>query len=483
MKVVWLVSADESLSPKLKSELDRTGVSYLVRHAKKVAQIPDEHVQSTGVAALVDSFHVEHTGFDGLKKLRERGFKGPIYMFGEPAPEKTTGPFTDLELSGFFPAIERADLSYIAGVVHNCFSLNEQLNLPTFLNSENKVGSAKISKYEDVEAISQKLSLFASRFGVKDDTLKKVIMGLCMGHIQTKHGESQIPEPFEIRFGTDRNKIVLTVPSHSKSNNIKVIRNEFAQALANFHNAELKNSALFQEFHHLVKAVNNLSIFGGSSAKDTEFPDPMFLTTRIQFGVSTQNDAHLGYYFSIHHTKPSESLDEATAHLPLLIDAEGSEQEAASSPKSNVTSHSEKDLKEILNDPVVVGDSPDQRGERIPLNTNSHQIDNGPEGAKLSEDEMIVNKNYLEKLKNDVKELKATNEALAEDIFKLMKERKEPALDTELRKQNEELKAKNEKLEADFDASIRVLQQQIDDLKNTDEAPSTEKKDSKKSAA
>lgn len=465
MKVVWLVSGDGSSCPTLQKELDRSGASYLVRHAVKIPQIPSEHLQSSGVAVLIDSFHVEHTGFAGLKELRDLGFKGPIYMFGEPAPEKTTVPFTQLQLSGFFPALERADISYIAGLIHHGFEFGSDFKLPLLLSPQHKEGSAKISKHEDLDAITQKLSLFGARFGVKEETIRKAIMGLCMSHIQTKHGESQIAEPFDLRFGTDRLKIVLAVPGQAKGNSIDMLRNEFSQALGNFHNTELKTSALFQEFHHLVKAVNNLSIFGGSSQTETEYPDPLYLVTRIQFGGSAPADTHLGYYFSIHHTKPTENIEAAVAHLPLLPDPTTEKPETSSLSKSNVTAHSEKDLSEILNDPIVMGDSPVEKGEHIALGASSNQLGVHARDTKLGDDETIVNKHYLEKLKANIKELKGANETMSEDIFKLMKERKEPALDTELRKQNDELKAKIEKMEKEFDAAVGMLKTQIDELK------------------
>ncbi|HVJ65553.1 MAG TPA: hypothetical protein VM901_09885 [Bdellovibrionota bacterium] len=479
MKVVWLISGDDASCARLQKELDRSSAPYLVRHATKISQIPSEHLDSTGVAALIDSFHIEHTGFEGLKELRDLGFKGPIFMFGEPAPEKTTVPFTTLELSGFFPAIERADLSYIAGIIHHSFALATDIHLPLFLSPEHKAGSAKIAKQEDLDAITQKLSLFAGRFGVKEETLKKALMGLCMGHIRSKHGESQIDEAFELRFGTDRNKIVLSVPAHSKGNLTSVLRNEFAQALSNFHNSTLKTSVLFQEFHHLVKAVNNLSILGGTSKAETEFADPMFLVTRIHFGTPAQTAGHLGYYFSIHHVKPSTNLDPATAHLPL-IEAKPSVPVAETNDLSRmtVTSHSEKDLSEILNDPIVIGDTPEKKGERISLTSSANQnaADEKDKQARLTDDETIVNKNYLEKLRNDFTSLKELNEIMSQDVFRLTKERKEPTLDTELRKQNEELKAKLAKAEAEFAVALKILNQQIDELRGS-ETP--EKKDAK----
>ncbi len=481
MKVVWLISGDNRTSPLLQKELERSGDSYLVRHTDKIPKIPKEHLQSSGVAILIDSFHVEHTGFDGLKQLRELGFRGPIYMFGEPAPEKTTVPFTDLELSGFFPAVERADLSYIAGIIHHCFELNGEMQIPLMLNKEHKAGSAKITQQADLDTITQKLSLFASRFGVKEDTLKNAIMGLCMGHIQTKHGESQIAEPFELKFGTDRNKIVLSVPAHSKGNYTSVLRNEFAQALANFHNSALKNSVLFQEFHHLVKAVNNLSILGGSSKAETEYADPMFLVTRIQFEPPSSNETHMGYYFSIHHTKPSEDLDSTSANLPLVVEAPaGSAEPLTESARISVTSHSENDLREILNDPVVVGDAPDIKGEKISLTESTNE--SRERQTQISEDEALVNKTYLEQLKSELATLRETNEIMSHDILRLMKERKEPALDAELRKQNEDLKAKLERLEAEFEAALKILSQQIEELKNKDSKDSAKPADKKKAA-
>jgi hypothetical protein len=471
MKVVWLVSGDSSVLPKLQKELERSGAPYLVRHSHKISLLPPEHLGSTSTAVLVDSFHVEHTGFDGLKELRELGFKGAIYMFGEPAPEKTTIPFTQLELSGFFPAVERADLSYIASIIHHGFELNDQLKLSSFLGNEHKAGSAKITNQEDVEKITQKLTGFASRFGVKEETIKKTIMGLCMGHIQTKHGESQISEPFELNFGTDRSKIVLSVNAHSKGNDSNVLRSEFAQALANFHNSSLKNSVLFQEFHHLVKAVNNLTIIGGSSKVPTECPDPMFLITRIQFESLAKTDTHLGYYFSIHHTKPSEDMDLVTANLPLLVDSFKQDADKLKKTKeSTVTSHSEKDLNEILNDPmIVIGDAPESQGEKTSLTSSS---DDTPEQRKekesrLSHDEKIVNKYHYEKLKNELELLKENTEILSQDIFRLMKERKEPALDTELQKQNEELKNKIVSMESEFEAAVKKLNNEIEELKTS----------------
>lgn len=480
--MVWLISADDTSCSKIQKEFDRCGSPYLVRHASKITQVPPEHINSTGVAFFIDSFHSEHLGFSGLKLLREKNFKGLVYMFGEPAPEKATNAFTDLQLSGFFPSIERADLAYVTGLVHHSFELQTDVNLNLLLNTEHKLGSAKITKLDDLDEISKKLSLFASRFGVEEDSIKKAVMGLCMSHIQTKHGESQIHEPFELKFGTDRLKIVLQVPTHSKGNKIDVLRNEFAQALSNFHNSELKNSVLFQEYHHLVKAVNNLSVIGGGSSSELEYPDPLFLITRIQFQTKSKESGQLGYYFSIQQTRPNDSLDERVAKLPLIEEAKETKIDTSTQDTPNVRSHSEKDLQEILSEPVIVGDLPADKGEDIALNAESSQIGKDVKDTKISEDETIVNKHYYEKLKQDLKDIRLANETMSEDVFRLMKERKEPALDTELKKQNEDLKSKIQKMETEFDAALKSLQTQIDELKEKNNENKTDKKDPKKAA-
>ncbi len=191
MRIVWLVGGPASAKTALERALDaeRMGVPFAVHTASSVQEIPHEHYANPGVVALLDAFSARDQGFAGVRTLRDAGFKGHIFLFGEPAPEEAANAFNSMGLSGFFPPYERADYFFIGGVIHAAIAYDGNLDVNRFILPGGRSSFETLRSLKDFNTFSAKLATFVSKFGIELGRLRKVLMALSLPHVKTDTGQ------------------------------------------------------------------------------------------------------------------------------------------------------------------------------------------------------------------------------------------------------------------------------------------------------
>lgn len=505
MRVVWIFGGTESARQQLERSLARkAGAKYLVRRADRIEDIPEGHFGNTGVTALVDAFHSELQGFEGVKALRASGFFGPIFLCGEPAPEVAATMLPQLDLSGFFPPFDRLDVGLVSGVIHAKLVFDGTVDLEWFLNPGGRSSIETIRTLKDFHSFCTKLATFVSRFGVDVQQLKKVLMGLTLPHVKTGGGTLSVEQPFTIQYGLDPTKVLLGLSSFSRGASWNVMRSETSQALSQLKNAQAPVSSLLPELHHVVRATENIVLFAGSARAPKEESDPVFLLTSLLFPNSSGaagKSVGSGHYFCV------ASFVQATAELSddeAIAPADGSSPSAAepvapelsaslpdspseikqesvamaevaappeSPPPSGLIEN--VDLNRILSEPKLVGDAP----KSVPVAQKaSTRLAVPPAATEKNVGSVSPVSGHGESLPpGEAERLKAVCTAMSNDIRRLMRERREPTTDRELREAKAELEEKvrrlienidklNEQI-AERDGQIETLRAQVESLR------------------
>ena len=497
MRLVWLIGAPASAKTSLEQALarERTGVDFLVRTASNVQEIPDKHFANPGTIALVDSFSVHHKGFEGAKVLRDRGFKGHIFLFGEPAPEEISQALISYGLAGFFPTFERADWFFVGGVISATTDYTGSIEVNRFITPGGRCSFETIRNLKDFNSFSAKLAAFVGRFGVDLPKLKKVLMALSLPHVKTDSGSPAIEQPFAIHYGMDPHKIVLAANTFSRGAAVDVVRRNYASAVSSIRNETPITGAMFPEFIHLTKATQNLILVGGSAAGgEAGALDPLYMITTVTFPPKDASTVVVPYFFSFVHVVPSAEIVEgeeepsAPEEVPP-VEAESPIQDAP--PEGSLMPSSELD--ELLAEPKLVGDAPlivgdptdlvpqDILGEES-ITGDLESSTNGEEGqvgilvtmpsSGLGSTEL---QRKLDQALAECENLRKTCDAMGADIKRLMKERRQPTTDKELRdatlRLQEQVKLLNvEKMKAlemvgSRDKQIELMKVQIETLK------------------
>lgn len=502
MRLVWVIGAPPSTQAALERMLsvERTGVTYAVRQADSLSQIPETHLTNPGVVILVDAFSTETRGFAGLKQLRERGFKGPLFLFGEPANEEASQAFATLGLSGFFPPFERADLPFVAGVVHSSVEYDGTVEIQRFIQAGGRSSSETIRSLADFNAFSAKLAAFVTRFGIEPNRLRKVLMALSLPHVKTDSGAPSIEHAFQVHYGMDPYKVVLACPTFSRGANLENVRANYAGALSAMRSDKPFAGAMFPEFHHITKATENLVLLcGSSSSADPLTIDPIMLLTTLTFPPKDKA-APVPYFFSFVHVVPTAELQESevegaaadeSAPHPAEVTAPLHPEEPAA-----VAAHEEtakgllqtEDLGDLLAEPKLVGDAPIVVGEDSGFASNvlpfgapedilaGTSAPTGADGAPavdimtgepvapaegVSEADLSGPASELaQRLQAALAEiamLRRTCESMGQDIKRLMKERRTPTTDKELRAVNEQLQESVKQLKLDKGKALEMV--------------------------
>ncbi len=377
MRLVWLIGAPASAKTALEQALthDRTGILYTVRTAASVAEVPDEHFANPGVIALLDAFSVQHKGFEGVKLLRDRGFKGHVFIFGEPAPEEVSLALTSLGLSGFFPPFERVDWFFVGGVIHASTEYDGSIDVQRFISPGGRCSFETIRSLKDFNAFSAKLAAFVGRFGIDLPKLKKVLMALSLPHVKTDSGSPAIEQPFSIYYGMDPKKIALATQTHSRGAAMDVVRKSYASAVSSIRSEVPLTGAMFPEFIHLTKVTQNLVLLGGSATNtDLHTFDPVLLVTTIPFPPKDATATVRPYFFSFIHVVPAADIVESDGATPapaaseVLVAATPAPEAPVEdqSPLAAGTLLDSSDLGDLLAEPKLVGDAPTVIAESEP---------------------------------------------------------------------------------------------------------------------
>lgn len=529
MRIVWLVGGPASAKPALERALaaERMGVPFAVHTATSVQEIPQEHYANRGVVALLDAFSAQDQGFAGVRTLRDAGFKGHIFLFGEPAPEEAANAFNSMGLSGFFPPYERADYFFIGGVIHAAIAYDGNLDVNRFILPGGRSSFETLRSLKDFNAFSAKLATFVSKFGIELGRLRKVLMALSLPHVKTDTGQPAIDQPFSIYYGMDPVKVVLGARSFSRGVALPNLVSSYTEALVAHRSDKPFQGAMFPEFFHLTKATQNLLLFSGSATATTSAVDPVYLLTVMPFPAKANTATASSYFFSCMHVVPSLEIAEgeeapaASGEAPMETAATALNESVAttSTPNEDFTQSApadsapegsmlldSSDVGALLAEPKIMGDAPvlvpvaGVESSVVSLSSSgsafapeeSEEESGGapvdilaaPEGdlapsegvtGDLISDQSEELQRKLNAALAELEHHKQANEAMGADIKRLMKERRQPTTDRELRDSNQRLAEQvktltGEKLKAlemvsTRDKQIELMKVQIDTLK------------------
>ena len=467
MRQVWVLSEDARVQSRLSAGFleSRFQVKYRVQVARTLADVPDAHLADPGVSFFLDAFSPSNPGFDGLKKLRARGFRGPAFLLGEPAPEDAADPFLKDALTGFLPPIDRSDVFLAAGLVHAFHHFDGEIDLKWFLHPGGKAALESIATIKDFNQLVLKLMNFVSRFGVNIQKLKRALVALSSSHVKNTPKGPTVIKPFKICYGIDSGKLILGVSLDSGEVKGDKFLEDFGVTLSQVKGQAKASASPRSDILNVAKITSNLVFLGGcarAKASSTEF----FLLSTISFlkGATSQVEP---YFFAYVNAQASEEMLADSVKL-----------EVVPSPVAAPVAAQKKDLFE----PSVTGDRPADTqlssGE-TPLSAYT-EGSSAPSRESLSNPAMgmeadpdLVKK--LETLQNDLDQHKRLSEALAADVKRLMKERREPLTSADLKESLVEVNARlkhlqehNKKLtemKSQKESQIELLTAQIERLK------------------
>lgn len=466
MRVVWVVGGHDAILSELQKGLssERLFVEYLIRRADKLSDIPATHLKHPGTVFLLDCFQPQLAGLEGLKKLHAMGAKGSVYLFGEPAPESAIEAFRQYNLAGFFPAMDRVDPYLVAGILHYKLYFSGTLKMENFISPTGKAAVEQIKSLKDFGAFQNKLGAFIGKFGIDLSQMRKVLMGLSLAHVKTGSGAPSIEQGFPIYYGMDPRKVCIAVPAFSKGANAQALMTELCQVLGSLKSPTGINHGLFPEIHHVAKAAENLVIFSGNALAPQDSRDPMMLLATLPFPDQADDRGSALYHFSLSLVQSTEEMTPEEAN-----EATGLARPGVPAPASPVPAPAPEsprtlevvDIQKILSEPKITGDVPKTLPEFI---TPENAAPVSAEHSAMS----IQDKEELMRLREEVK-------VLSVDIKRLMKERRQPTTDRELRDAFNVVEEKMKSVQADRtkilrdvelrDKQIEILKQQIEEIK------------------
>lgn len=475
MRQVWVLSDDVQVQSRLGTAFleSRYHVKYRVQVARALSDVPDAHIADHGVTFFVDAFSSKNPGFEGLKKLRSRGFKGPIFMFGEPAPEDAVEPFTKDFLSGFLPPIDRCDMFVAAGLVHAFHYFEGEIDLKWFLDTGGKAALEPIANIKDFNQLVLKLMNFVSRFGVNIQKLKRALVALSSSHVKNTPKGPTVSKPFKLCYGMDANKLILGVSLDAEELKNTKFLEDFGTTLSQVKGQGKGTTNPRSDILNVAKITSNLIYLGGNAR--SQVPTDAFLLTSISFakGQAVQVEP---YFFSYVDARPSAELTEANADLHTS---------AAGAPNLSLAPEPAPRKKELF-EPSIMGDKPAElevEKQMMDSQLSSYVDEIGEEKkaavaaaqehAAQAEDPELMKK--LHANDQELDRYKKLSEALASDVKRLMKERREPLTSADLKESMAELSARlkhlqdqNKKLtelKAQRESQIELLTAQVERLK------------------
>ncbi len=488
MRVVWIVGGHEDVRLQFEKQLasELYDGLFVVRQTEDLGQIPAEHLANPGVVMCVDAFHSELGGFEGIRKLRGLGFSGAIFLFGEPAPESASTLWEELNIAGFLPPFERLDVPFAAGLIYYRLSFEGSVNAAKFLAVSGRASSEVLHSVAELNAFATKLASFVGRFGVDLQQLKKVIMGLTLPHIKVTSKGPSVDPAFTIVYGLDPTKLVLGVGSYSRGASRAVLRHEMVTALHDLQESRNPVSSILPEVHHVVRATRNVVVFSGHAKVEAESTDPLFVLTTLLFrsGAGAAKSESHHYHATLGFVGPTPEMTELEAFAEVGVTA--SPQAAVIEPDESETapSHSAPhqdqsldrfDLEKILAEPRVVGDAPVDSDAVVARSTIR-----APEGDPVEGEAYVggpADRRSDSELAREVERLKAVCAAMNFDLKRLLRERREPTTDKELRESyrdldekcrrlNQERTTLQERLE-EREKQVELLKAQLEALRKT----------------
>ncbi len=501
LRLLWIIGADPNSLGAFEKALsqNKMGAEYFVRYADSPEEIPDEHMNETGVATIIDAFHPRFPGFEGVKHLRERGFQGHIYLMGEPSTDSAHETFQQLTVSAYLPPYERLDIAFAAGLIHSHFYGLQNGALSHFLSDGGRAASTNIKSYADFNRFLSTISLFAGKFGVDQSLLKKLLLGITLPHFRTENGTMIVDTPFVLSYGMDPVKLLLSCSSFSRGSDIIEIENEFCTAVMRMKDQSV-NSTIFPEFNHVLRSVENLIIFLGNPNSAEESTESMQLLSAIGFHQPGKTVAKSMTLAGFAKLTQSHDVDLEIAKLPLKRpDIAEAVATKPSIPPSIASASEESLLPAEEQNPTTPAAATDDSADST-LTLNPDEIDQllGPaspedvappeattesetsdsevaadsesvrEAKRVAEELLAASGAELETKNNEINRLKELCVSMSADIKRLMKQRREPTSDKELKDAYTTAQEKIKKLTEEknkFDAEVKAKTAEIESLK------------------
>jgi hypothetical protein len=507
MRQIWVISDDKSVSEQLAKALtyEVFGMRYGVAQSDSVAMIPDRDIKDPGVVFLVDAFHSPVAGFTGVRELRRRGFKGHIFVCGEPAPEEAVDPFSKEEFSGFFPPTHRLDYHFTAGLIHYALHFSGDLRLSQFLSKGGRASTENIQSIQDFNQLTLKLINFVNRFGVDIQKIKKALVSLSYSHVQPGAGGISIPKPFRLSFGLDPKKIIIATNIELDSEKDQQLREEFCKSLTD-HRTEVTPASQKSgrpDFRNTARLTENLTvIWGDANSADWKKSGKAYVLIAIPFNFQTAKGER-PYFFNYIRIQPSKEKEDAFVAKADEV-AVGSVTHIAGAAPATSDFQAIHQVHETpstepqeVHEPTIMGDTPSNfepdiaesalremvadtqatpaTGDgNLDVPPNSDNPD-GPGENAIASQEYEALKDKFDNAQKELSEQKVLAKSLAEDVKRLMRERRQPISAGELKELNEELKGKIERIQAQNkalidelavkDARMKDLEEQVKRLK------------------
>ncbi len=460
------------------------GLDYILKFADSPDKVDPNDLPNPGVVALFDAFSLTSPGFEGVKTLRSRGFQGRVFLFGEPALEMAIDPFKTLKLSGFFPSFDQVDLSFASGVIHHQLYYDGDINLNGFLQKGGRGSSEVIHNFKEFSSFGVKLATFLGKFGIDLIQLKRLLMGLTLPHIKSHSGSPQVEQPFTVFYGIDKKKVILATTTFSRGSNKENLLNDFCEMLLGLKASKAPQGTIFPEFSHTAKAAENLVLFSGSTFETQPPLDPITMLTFLPFPKSPGekvNPQHIFGFCMVSRTPeyeefnpeaelPSDlgpqSTPEESSQPPNEINSENPDAEKTSfqadqasleslmTPTAEAPASEPQDITSILNDTMqVIGDVPREVDPHastpeppapVVVTQTTNTIAPATEntvGIVETRVNVVEEEEYLK-----LKELVAS---LSQDVRRLMKERRTPSTDKELRESYTTIEERIKKVNAE----------------------------------
>ncbi len=508
MRQVWVISDDKSVSEQLGYALNFEvfGLRYRVLRADKVEQIPEEDILDAGVVFLVDAFHSPTAGFNGVRALRGRNCVGPVFLCGEPAPQEAVEPFSKGEITGFLPPVHRLDFQFAAGLIHYALTFEGDLKLSQFLSHGGRASTETIRTMQDFNQLTLKLINFVSRFGVDVQKIKKSLVSLCYSHVQAGASGITVHKPFKLSFGLDPKKIIIATNLDLNPLKFEEFRTEFCHSLQEHREGSVTPKNARPDFRTTSKLTENLTIiWGDASSSDWAKSEKAYVLVAIPFNHQTAKGER-PYFFNFVRVHPSkEKAQEADSNAaPDLIAEIKLTPEGLPSSASHTAGSEESPEVEgpsSVFEPSILGDAPvtsapsaeealreavlngteDEKssGElEMPPRSEQSEFEDGESGVEEgAESEGQLNQSAefdalqekLEAAQKDLNEQRTLAKSLAVDVRRLMKERRQPISQGELKEINEELKGKCDRLQAQNKALIEEIAVKETRIKELDE--------------
>jgi len=231
-------------------------------------------------------------------------------------------------------------------------------------------------------------------------------------------------------------------------------------------------------------------ILAGTAKSAVEAMDPMILMTTLTFPTTKDVRNSPVYVFAFTHVVPTDEMSGDLAYLEShTVEAESTPADPSSaetSAEQPVGTIEEVDITKILAEPNVVGDTPEfspvdfgpvtgSSGNAVDTETPGEGIASDS-GGVLDSSSSTIDTAQLEAMMKEQEEsaaeigrLKTELMVMGQDIRRLMKERRQPSTDREMRDAHEQLQAKYKKTTEDrnrLSKAIELKDQEIAELKS-----------------